>query len=422
MKKNKILFIIPWLPYPLKSGGHQALFNGIYAVRNDFEVHIAYKVENDNDYLNNEKMFLELIPNANLYPLCCDVTYPVWRKIASRVKKAVKGVLGMIDGKVENDKYAMCERWISTISPMQKEWLEHVSNICKKNQFDIIQVEMPWYVSQILTLPRESNIIYVHHELGFVRRELEQKQTILDDYIRACKSFADYAEIGLLNMYNAVVTLSPIDKKKLECHGVTVPVYSSFATINLSNNFECRTSDGLQLSFVGPDSHSPNLVGINWFLNNCWDKLKKGNSSYKLKIIGKWEEKHITELTSKYPDVEFLGYVDDLTEAIQDTVMIVPITIGSGIRMKILEACSTGVPFVSTSVGAEGIPVVSGKHCFLADKPNDFVSCLVRLQDPGLQKEFVLEARKMVEINYSVEALRKNRMNIYNDVLGKFLS
>ena len=73
-------------------------------------------------------------------------------------------------------------------------------------------------------------------------------------------------------------------------------------------------------------------------------------------------------------------------------------------------------------MGAEGIPVVSGKHCFLADKPNDFVNCLVRLQDPGLQKGFVLEARKLVEINYSVEALRKSRMNIYNDVLGKSIS
>ena len=419
MNRKKLLFVIPWLPYPIESGGHQALFNGIYAVKDAFDIHIVYNARNDSKYLENRKKFLEIIPNANLYPLYYynDDDYPVWRKVASHIKQTLMKVLGLSTRKIEDGRNILCEQWICSISPMSKNWLEHVANICRIHHFDIIQVEMPWFVSQILTLPQESKNIFVHHELGFVRRELEQKQNESDEYMRACRSFADNAEIGLLNMYDAVVTLSPIDKKKLECHGVIVPIYSSFATINMSNNFLFRVSDGLQLSFVGPDSHSPNFVGITWFLNSCWDILKKKNPAYRLIIIGKWEEKHILEYSTKYPDVEFLGYVDDLAEALRGTIMIVPLTIGSGIRMKILEACSIGVPFVSTNVGAEGIPVVSGIHCYLADTPNEFVNCIVRLQEPDIQGEFVSEARKMIEINYSNEALRKNRLDIYSDIL-----
>ena len=67
--KQKILFIIPWLPYPLISGGHQAIFNGIYAIKDDFDIYIAFEVFDDDKYLEAQKVFLDLIPNAHLLPL-----------------------------------------------------------------------------------------------------------------------------------------------------------------------------------------------------------------------------------------------------------------------------------------------------------------------------------------------------------------
>ena len=88
--------------------------------------------------------------------------------------------------------------------------------------------------------------------------------------------------------------------------------------------------------------------------------------------------------------------------------MIVPITIGSGIRMKILEACSLGIPFVSTSVGAEGIPVVDGENCYIADTPEAFIDKLQKMRNPAIQKKFVENSRNMVLTNYSKEALRKS--------------
>ena len=172
----------------------------------------------------------------------------------------------------------------------------------------------------------------------------------------------------------------------------------------------------MHLSFVGPDTHSPNFVGITWFLENCWFALREININYRLSIIGNWSQEHITEYTAKYPNVEFLGFVDNLGDSIRGTIMIVPITIGSGIRMKILEACSIGVPFVSTSVGAEGIPVEDGKDCFIADNPKSFVEKLYKLRDVALQKRFVENAHNMILDNYSIEALRKNRLEIYSRI------
>ena len=98
--------------------------------------------------------------------------------------------------------------------------------------------------------------------------------------------------------------------------------------------------------------------------------------------------------------------------------MIVPITIGSGIRMKILEASSLGVPFVSTSVGAEGLPVENGKNCFIADDKEMFVNCILKLQDTTIQEKFIENAHTMILEKFSIKALRENRLDIYKHVLN----
>lgn len=415
--KKKILFIIPWLPFPLKTGGHQALFNGIYVAKDDFDVHLAYQVGNDGAYLEHEKQFMELIPNVKLHPLFSNSRISVLYRIISRIIQTLKKFILTRHGK--DKKSEMCANWVSSISPLHEIWLEHISMLCKKFHFDIIQVEMPWLVSQILTLPHDPNVkkIFIHHELGFVRRELEQSLFVDNEYVNACRLFSDIAEIGMLNMFDAVVTLSQVDKEKLLSHGVTIPVYSSFATVKQQNNNSIYLSNGKLLSFVGSDSHIPNFIGITWFLTTCWNKLKVIDPSYRLKIIGKWDKNHIQQYTKSYPGIEFMGFVDNLDEAIKGSIMIVPINIGSGIRMKILEACSIGVPFVSTSVGAEGLPVVNGRHCYIADTPDDFIDSLVRMQKTEVQEEFIIQARKMVGECYSLEALRVNRLDIYNDIL-----
>jgi len=159
-------------------------------------------------------------------------------------------------------------------------------------------------------------------------------------------------------------------------------------------------------------------VGLRWFLDNCWHTLKEKEPDYRLKVIGRWSEENKQTILKDYPEVEYLGFVDSLYESMKGTVMIVPITIGSGIRMKILEACSMGIPFVSTTVGAEGIPVKDGHDCFLADAPNTFVEDILKLQDKDSKLQFIQNANRMIHEKYSAEALRRNRLNIYHKMFA----
>ncbi len=425
MNKPKILFVIPWLPYPLLSGGHQALFNGIYSIKDYYDIYISYEAKDDDNYNLIKKGFLEEIPNAHLLPLLIKenpskAEFPLWYRIASSLKwSVVKSFTNEKQAKKITREYNLSSSWINNISPLSKSWIEHITKICLENHFDIIQVEMPRLISQILTLPSDSKKIYVHHELGFVRRGLEQMQYPDSGYVKASKGLADIVEIGLLNMYDAVITLSAIDRYKLIKHGVKIPIFDSIAIVNMPKDIVCDKIDGKHLSFVGSSSHSPNLIGVTWFLENCWPSLQLKDHQYRLTVIGEWNKDIISEYTSKYVNIEFLGFVDNLAEYIKGTIMIVPITVGSGIRMKILEACSIGIPFVTTSVGAEGLPVEDGKNCYIADDPNSFVDKLVKLQDVSVQNSFIENACEMVRKKYSSIALRENRLEIYNRVLNQ---
>ena len=421
MQKKNILFIIPWLPYPMISGGHQALFNGIAAVKDDFNVYVVYEALNSDEYKEAENAFLQKMPNVTLIPLLYELPTPASfkRRLIDNIKIFFKKLIGIKDVPIIEDQInKKIEWWKYTITPTNRLWIEHIANVISKHHFDFIQVEMPWHISDVFALPDDVKKIYVHHEIGFVRRELELPgMKDRQEYALALKSFVDMNEINQLNLYDAIITLSSVDKDKLINTGVNKPVYSSFAIIDVPEQINPIVGDGKRLTFIGPDHHNPNFVGISWFLENCWRKLKEKEPEITLDIIGKWTEKNISSFSAKYCDVNFLGFVNDLNTAIQGSTMIVPITIGSGIRMKILEAASNGVPFVSTIVGAEGIPLEDGNDCFLTNDPNVFVEDILKLFDTRLRLQFIENARIMVKKHYSLDSLRRNRLAIYDNVL-----
>lgn len=411
--KKKILFIHPFLPYPMLSGGHQALYNGIMAVRDDFDIYLAYYDDgrtSDTDI----KEFRKRFPKVTLLPM--DTRYHAPNLKMRILNKLQRMIAAEAKRGCPEDKNAKYNLWLWANSPQPAKWQQYVNDVCTRYKIDIVQVEMPWISSFILSLPDTVRKVYVHHELAFVRHALELRNDPDNIFAQTCYKHTLISEIGMLNHADHIVTLSPVDKRKLEENGVTKPITASFAVVNTGTDHEVVPFSEKTLSFVGPDDNQPNVVGLKWFLDNCWEKLKAQEPAYRLKVIGRWNEAHIEDILSCYPDVEFVGFVDSLYDALKGTTMIVPITIGSGIRMKILEAAGMGVPFVSTSVGAEGIPLSDGKDCFLTDDPATFIKDIIKLQDNSLRDTFIANARRLVKEHYSLDALRRNRMKVYETV------
>jgi len=418
--KRKILFVLPFNPYPLSTGGSQAIFNGIDVVKDDLEVYVTFEAPKaDED--NIEKLKSLLDNKVTVLPYFVPAPQSTKRDLKQRfyeplfkTEKKLRRLAGYDFTPVRIPHRA----WLhEELLPKKLAFVKHVSNLVDEYNIDIVQCEMLCNVTMGLMLPDRVRKVFVHHEVGWVVHELEllkQKgdafeQKLYLDYYKMC-------EVALLNRYDDIITLSEIDSKKLKEAGVTSQIHTSLAVVNTAQNHLVTTKGWQLLSFVGPEYNLPNVDGLKWFFANVWERLKGYDASYRMQVIGKWSEKTIAEAVGERNDVEFLGYVDDLAAVLKDTIMVVPINIGSGIRMKILEAAALGVPFVTTSVGVEGIPARNGEDCFIADTPEAFANAIVKLRDENLRKQFAENANRLVSERYTLEALKANRLEIYRNM------
>ena len=116
-----------------------------------------------------------------------------------------------------------------------------------------------------------------------------------------------------------------------------------------------------------------------------------------------------------------MGFVEDNRQIIgESTVFVCPLRIGTGIKNKVLEAMAMGKAIVSTSIGAEGIPVVSGHDMFIADKPDVFAEAVIRLlEDTNTRREFGVRARQIVIREYDMEKIALTIDAIYTEEFAK---
>jgi glycosyltransferase involved in cell wall biosynthesis len=107
------------------------------------------------------------------------------------------------------------------------------------------------------------------------------------------------------------------------------------------------------------------------------------------------------------PGIWVTGTVDDVRRFVQPAaVYVVPLRVGGGSRLKILEAMAMGRPVVSTTIGAEGIDVVDGRHVALADDPTAFAAAVLALLDDAARGDAMArEGRALVEARYGWDAL-----------------
>lgn len=409
---KKVLFVVPFLPYPLGSGGHQAIYNGLVAAAESAELYLTYP-NYENDAEDRKALAEKLDGRIRILPFQVSVNRKgdkllnyIYR-LKFTLKKLIKGEAAT---RKEPSPY---EQWLEQILPKANAYCSYVNDLVEQYHIDIVQCEMLETLAFGLTLPNTVKKYFVHHELGFVRKG--QHPIVMKEPLTATAHLTinQLVEVNLLNRFDTVITLSETDTHKLRDAGVTCPLHTSFATVNHMPSTNLESTSGMLLSFVGPEWHPSNKQGLKWFLDSCWESLLAANADYRLQIIGKWTDETCHEWTIRYRSISFLGFVEDLASTIKNTIMIVPITIGSGIRMKILEAGLIGVPIVTTSVGVEGLPLTNGESCFIGDSPEEFIRGIQALSDQSIRERFIHSAQKIITDRYSQRALNDNRAVLY---------
>jgi glycosyltransferase involved in cell wall biosynthesis len=156
------------------------------------------------------------------------------------------------------------------------------------------------------------------------------------------------------------------------------------------------------LVFTGSMDWYPNEDGILHFVDAILPLIRRQVPAAALTVVGRSPSLRLRQAAAG-AGVGVTGRVDDIRPYVAEgAVYVVPLRVGGGTRLKILEALAMGKAVVSTTVGAEGLPLVPGEHFVAADEPADFARAVVSLlQDPRRRQALGAAGRRLVEERHS---------------------
>ena len=194
---------------------------------------------------------------------------------------------------------------------------------------------------------------------------------------------------------------------------VSITVVPNGVDLDLYRHFR-GTPIHFDLIFTGKMDFRPNIDAALWFGQEVLPLIQTVHPHTTFAIVGQRPHPRLDVLRDN-PGITITGYVDDVRPYIAGaTVYVVPLRVGGGTRLKIMEAMAMGKAVVSTSVGAEGFPVVSGKELILADEPAAFAQAVVKLLDNPMRRlELGRTGQSLAHANYGWESLVPRLEQIY---------
>jgi glycosyltransferase involved in cell wall biosynthesis len=172
-------------------------------------------------------------------------------------------------------------------------------------------------------------------------------------------------------------------------------------------------------TIVGAFGWPPNLEGLRRFLAEGWPSLRRHVPAAVLRLVGK--DLPMAQLRAQVEGVEWIGYVDSIeAELARATVLIVPLWVGAGARVKIVEALMAGTPVVSTSLGAEGLGLTHDRHLLIAETPAGLAEATAALMaDPGRASRLAATAREFALEHFSLDAVAQRTCDLCEGVMRR---
>jgi polysaccharide biosynthesis protein PslH len=169
--------------------------------------------------------------------------------------------------------------------------------------------------------------------------------------------------------------------------------------------------------FVGSMDYHANSDAVLWFVNNIWGAIEKAFPDLNFTIVGRSPAKEIRDLATDR--IRVTGTVEDVRPFYEQALaVIVPLRVGGGTRLKILEAMAMGVPVISTTIGAEGIEAQNGEEILLADSVEEMISALrVVMSNGGARREAVAQAgRRLVAAKYDWDSIAARLYQVHSEL------
>ena len=308
-----------------------------------------------------------------------------------------------------------------------KDMASKLEHILRHEKFDIIHLESIYvtpYLDVIRKYSKAKVVIRMHNIEHQIWERLADNESnpMMKLVYRINKRQLEHVENTILKKMDGYMTISDPDflffqKTAPEVPGVVIPFGIDMENYELEDDY--IASDKPSLCHIGSMNWSPNMEGIEWFLDEVWPLIHEAHPDLQFTVAGHGTPDKL--LQRQDPNVQFKGAVPSANEFMLDhDIMIVPLLSGSGVRVKIVEAMALGRVVITTSVGAEGLAVENGKHLFIADTPEEFLSVIDKcIQTPDICSIISENARDFISMHHNNELITQKLLDFYQQVLTK---
>ena len=412
----KILFTSPVLEFPPADGPALRICNSIKALNRVSELHIH----------SRKYKYLMGGVEAELYykELCSHFEY------TPSVRSTFLNILFYLTEirKVRKLSFLanLIERVICKLSSGVEVDAEYIAEYVQKNKIDVVWFGFGNISFELMKLVRRKSpsvkIVCDTDSVWsrFILRELEvsknliNKNKITEDGLKKKNEEKEWQTF--VDVTTAVSDIDATYYKEISECPANVKIFSNVIDLDMYSIVADQPIDYHSPCIYLAGSfweRCPMDHASRWFINNVFPLIKKAIPSIHLYIIGKNSNYILSDIDD--PSITITGkVVSVLPYLCHANVAIVPLFFESGTRFKILEAGATGIPMVSTTLGAEGIPVINGKEILIADEPEEFAEAVIRIiENPDFAANLVNNCKALIEESYSVDAL----VNEANEIL-----
>ena len=220
------------------------------------------------------------------------------------------------------------------------------------------------------------------------------------------------------NDVDRVVVCSPLDVQRSGLDNAVVVPNGAGANPSADPDRTRLRGGEPTMTFVGALDYEPNTDAVVWFAREVLPLVRRRLPTARLRVVGRGME--ALRMAEPPPGVELVGEVADLSPHLAMTdVSVVPIRLGAGTRLKVLEAMANHLPMVSTSVGCEGIALGDGVHALVADDPRRFADACLRLLGDGVLRQRLADgAAELFASHYRWDVVEDSVVRLAHEVAG----
>jgi glycosyltransferase involved in cell wall biosynthesis len=366
----KILAVYPYIPYPLNRGAHYRAFYLLRALAQEHEVDLFALAER-NEGLEYEHVFTEFCNRVKVLPF----QHPPWEKLFP------KRLFNPLPSTIAHWTASAVGREIAAMLAGREYDAVHLCDIVLGQYFLKAHTTIPMVVDR-------TRVDLQYQRMEHKRMAFSFKNRLLN-YENYSKLW--FHEKAIARRSNLQVVCGPDDETFIRAHiskTMSVEVIPNGVDLNYftpENAKESRDADPT-LVFCGAMDYNPNIDALRWYFAEMHDALRKQIPNLKLLIVGKDPVAEIKAHAAK-PGITVTAGVPDVRPYYKRAwLQIVPLRIGGGTRLKIVESMGMRTPVVSTTIGAQGLDLRHGQEILLADCATDFIRQTARaLGDSALR-------------------------------------